>query len=128
MPILFCVSDTDTVTPPEQTLRYARTAPHGEIKTLRRRPLRLLPRRAVRSTGRDQIEFLTRHLQVADRDVMEFAPDSLPDRRAALRSRRAARSPTGPVAHQRQLLDRVRAAARTSRASASAPATSSRSS
>ena len=32
MPILFCVSNTDTVTPPAQTLRYARTAPRGEIK------------------------------------------------------------------------------------------------
>jgi hypothetical protein len=31
-PILFCVSDTDSVTPPAQTLRYARTAPRGEIK------------------------------------------------------------------------------------------------
>jgi dienelactone hydrolase len=32
IPILFCVSNSDTVTPPAQTLRYARTAPHGEIK------------------------------------------------------------------------------------------------
>jgi hypothetical protein len=31
-PILFCVSNTDSVTPPAQTLRYARTAPRGEIK------------------------------------------------------------------------------------------------
>ena len=28
-PILFCVSNTDSVTPPAQTLRYARTAPRG---------------------------------------------------------------------------------------------------
>ena len=31
-PILFCISDTDTVTPPAQTERYAHTAPRGEIK------------------------------------------------------------------------------------------------
>jgi len=31
-PILFCVSNTDSVTPPAHTLRYAHTAPRGEIK------------------------------------------------------------------------------------------------
>ncbi len=33
MPILFCVCDHDSVTPPAETLAYARTAPKGEIKT-----------------------------------------------------------------------------------------------
>ena len=51
-PILFCISNTDTVTPPAQTLRYARTAPLGRDQTLRRRPFRLLPWRGVRGTGR----------------------------------------------------------------------------
>lgn len=32
IPILFCVSNTDTVTPPAQTLRYARTAPRGRSR------------------------------------------------------------------------------------------------
>ncbi len=32
MPILFCVSGTDSVTPPEQTIELASRAPHAEIK------------------------------------------------------------------------------------------------
>lgn len=32
IPILFCVSTTDTVTPPERTIHLARRAPQGEIK------------------------------------------------------------------------------------------------
>lgn len=32
IPILFCVSNTDTVTPPAETLRYAQTAPRGRSR------------------------------------------------------------------------------------------------
>ncbi|MFD6548000.1 alpha/beta fold hydrolase, partial [Bacillus cereus] len=32
-PILFVVCETDSVAPAKATLRYARTAPHGEIRT-----------------------------------------------------------------------------------------------
>ena len=63
MPILFCVSNHDTVTPPEQTLRYARTAPHGEIKTYDAGHFAFYLGEPFEQIVADQIEFLTRHLQ-----------------------------------------------------------------
>ena len=65
MPILFCVSNHDTVTPPEQTLRYARTAPHGEIKTYEAGHFAFYLGEPFEQLVTDQIEFLTRHLHVA---------------------------------------------------------------
>ena len=65
MPILFCVSNHDTVTPPEQTLRYARTAPRGEIKTYDAGHFDFYLGEAFEALVTDQIEFLTRHLQGA---------------------------------------------------------------
>ena len=98
-PILFCVSNTDTVTPPAQTLRYARTAPRGEIKTYDAGHFDFYLGEPFEALVRDQIEFLTRHLApgtasrpspgrhaATSRDrwtpAMNFA--SLPDRRAEL--------------------------------------------
>lgn len=63
MPILFCVSNHDTVTPPEQTLRYARTAPHGVIKTYDAGHFAFYLGEPFEQLVTDQVEFLTRHLQ-----------------------------------------------------------------
>jgi dienelactone hydrolase len=64
-PILFCVSDTDTVTPPTQTLRYARTAPRGEIKRYDAGHFDFYIGEPFEALVRDQVEFLTRHLHPA---------------------------------------------------------------
>lgn len=62
MPILFCVSETDSVTPPEETIRYARTAPYGEIKTYDAGHFEFYLGEPFELLVADQIEFLTRHL------------------------------------------------------------------
>ena len=61
-PILFCVSNTDTVTPPTQTLRYARTAPRGEIKRYDAGHFDFYIGDAFDALVRDQLDFLTRQL------------------------------------------------------------------
>jgi dienelactone hydrolase len=62
IPILFCVSTSDTVTPPEETLRYAAMAPLGEIKQYAAGHFAFYLGDAFESLVADQIEFLTRHL------------------------------------------------------------------
>jgi uncharacterized protein len=62
-PILFCVSNTDSVTPPAQTLRYARTAPRGEIKRYDAGHFDFYLGAPFEALVRDQVEFLTRQLQ-----------------------------------------------------------------
>jgi hypothetical protein len=64
-PILFCVSNTDSVTPPAQTLRYARTAPRGEIKHYDAGHFDFYLGEAFEALVRDQVEFLTRQLNSA---------------------------------------------------------------
>ena len=64
-PILFCVSNTDTVTPPTQTLRYARTAPRGEIKRYDAGHFDFYIGDAFDALVRDQLDFLTRQLHPA---------------------------------------------------------------
>jgi uncharacterized protein len=64
-PILFCISDTDSVTPPEQTERYARTAPRGEIKHYDAGHFEFYLGEPFERLVADQTEFLTRHL-IAD--------------------------------------------------------------
>jgi fermentation-respiration switch protein FrsA (DUF1100 family) len=64
-PILFCVSNTDTVTPPAKTLRYARTAPRGEIKRHNAGHFDFYLGEPFEVLVRDQVEFLTRHLHPA---------------------------------------------------------------
>ncbi|SDI16993.1 Serine aminopeptidase, S33 [Actinokineospora alba] len=63
MPILFCVSEHDTVTPPEQTLRYASSAPYGEIRTYEAGHFAFYLGEPFEQLVTDQLEFLTRHLQ-----------------------------------------------------------------
>jgi hypothetical protein len=62
-PILFCISDTDTVTPPEETERYALTAPQGEIKHYDAGHFEFYLGDAFEKLVSDQVEFLTRHLR-----------------------------------------------------------------
>jgi dienelactone hydrolase len=64
-PILFCVSNTDSVTPPAQTLRYARTAPQGEIRRYDAGHFAFYLGEPFEALVRDQVEFLTRQLQPA---------------------------------------------------------------
>lgn len=63
VPILFCVSNTDSVTPPVQTLRYARTAPRGEIKTYDAGHFEFYLGEPFDQLVSDQTEFLVRHLE-----------------------------------------------------------------
>lgn len=62
IPILFCVSTTDSVTPPAQTLRYAQTAPEGEIKSYDAGHFDFYLGDPFEELVRDQTEFLTRQL------------------------------------------------------------------
>ena len=63
MPILFCVSNTDTVAPPVQTLKYARTAPRGEIKQYDAGHFEFYLGDSFDELVKDQVEFLSRHLE-----------------------------------------------------------------
>jgi uncharacterized protein len=64
-PILFCISNTDTVTPPAQTLRYARTAPRGEIKRYDAGHFDFYIGEVFEALVSDQVEFLTLQLKPA---------------------------------------------------------------
>ena len=64
-PILICISNTDSVTPPAQTLRYARTAPRGEIKRYDAGHFDFYLGEPFEALVRDQVEFLTRQLRPA---------------------------------------------------------------
>ena len=68
-PILFCVSNTDSVTPPAQTLRYARTAPKGEIKRYDAGHFDFYLGEPFEALVCDQVEFLTRQLRPAGAGV-----------------------------------------------------------
>ena len=61
-PILFCVSNTDTVTPPEQTLALARRAPRGEIKRYDAGHFDFYTGATFEQLASDQARFLTQHL------------------------------------------------------------------
>jgi len=61
-PILFCVSTTDTVTPPEQTIALVRKAPHGETKLYSAGHFEFYMGAAFEELVSDQIQFLTKHL------------------------------------------------------------------
>ncbi|WP_445147285.1 alpha/beta hydrolase [Dyella sp. Tek66A03] len=62
LPILFCVSDTDSVTPPEQTIAMARRAPLGEIKRYAAGHFEFYMGEAFEQLVSDQTRFLTTHL------------------------------------------------------------------
>ncbi|MDZ7910482.1 MAG: alpha/beta fold hydrolase [Rhodococcus sp. (in: high G+C Gram-positive bacteria)] len=64
MPILFCVCDHDSVTPPEETVRYAEQAPLAEIKHYDAGHFEIYLGTAFEEVVADQTEFLVRHLEV----------------------------------------------------------------
>ncbi|GGO86254.1 alpha/beta hydrolase [Nocardioides phosphati] len=61
-PILFCVCEQDTVTPPKPTLRYARRAPRGEVRTYPASHFDIYVGEQFEAAVADQTEFLVRHL------------------------------------------------------------------
>lgn len=61
-PILFCVSDTDTVTPPGRTLKLARRAPRGEIKRYDAGHFEFYTGHVFEQLAIDQTAFLIKHL------------------------------------------------------------------
>ena len=64
-PILFCVCDNDAVAPPEAALRYAATAPRGEVKRYPVGHFDIYRGEPFEQAVGDQTEFLVRHLEVA---------------------------------------------------------------
>lgn len=59
-PILFVVCETDSVAPAKATLRYARTAPLGEIRTYQAGHFEIYLGETFERVVADQLEFLTR--------------------------------------------------------------------
>jgi pimeloyl-ACP methyl ester carboxylesterase len=64
-PILFCVCDEDAVAPAETALRYAATAPRGEVKRYPVGHFDIYRGEPFENAVDDQTEFLVRHLEVA---------------------------------------------------------------
>ncbi|WP_409435937.1 alpha/beta hydrolase [Mycobacterium sp. SMC-14] len=64
-PILFCVCDTDSVAPPEPTLRYAAKAPRGTVKRYREGHFDIYVGDAFERAVADQLDFLDRNLKTA---------------------------------------------------------------
>lgn len=64
-PILFCICDADAVAPAETAVRYARTAPRGEIKRYPIGHFDIYVGEPFERAVADQTEFLVRHLTVA---------------------------------------------------------------
>lgn len=68
-PILFCVCERDTITPPGRTLAYARKAPRGEIKTYPASHFDIYVGEQFEAAVADQIEFFGHHLGRRDENV-----------------------------------------------------------
>ena len=66
-PILFCVSTTDTVTPPERTIALARRAPQGVIKLYDAGHFAFYLGDAFEQLVSDQTQFLIQHLRATER-------------------------------------------------------------
>ena len=64
-PILFCVCDKDAVAPAETALRYAATAPRGEVRRYPVGHFDIYLGEPFEHAVADQTEFLVRHLEVA---------------------------------------------------------------
>jgi uncharacterized protein len=64
-PILVCISTTDSVAPPAQTERYARQAPHGDVRLYDAGHFDFYLGAAFEQLVTDQTEFLVSHLQAA---------------------------------------------------------------
>src|SRR5438093_2318239 len=64
-PILFCICDKDAVAPAETAVRYAATAPRGEVKRYPVGHVDIYLGEPFERAVADQTEFLVRHLEVA---------------------------------------------------------------
>jgi pimeloyl-ACP methyl ester carboxylesterase len=64
-PILICISATDSVAPPAQTERYARQAPHSDVRIYDAGHFDFYIGEAFKQLVADQTEFLVSHLQPA---------------------------------------------------------------
>jgi fermentation-respiration switch protein FrsA (DUF1100 family) len=64
-PILVCISATDSVAPPAQTERYARQAPHSDVRIYDAGHFDFYIGEAFKQLVADQTEFLVSHLQPA---------------------------------------------------------------
>lgn len=64
-PILICISATDSVAPPAQTERYARQAPHGDVRLYDAGHFDFYLGEAFKQLVTEQTEFLVSHLQPA---------------------------------------------------------------
>lgn len=62
-PILICISATDSVAPAAQTERYARQAPHGDVRLYAAGHFDFYLGEAFKQLVTEQTEFLVRHLQ-----------------------------------------------------------------
>ncbi len=63
-PVLFCICDKDAVAPPETALRYAESAPRGEVKRYPIGHFDIYVGEPFERAVADQTEFLVRHLEV----------------------------------------------------------------
>ena len=61
-PILICISATDSVTPPDQTERYARQAPRGDVRFYSAGHFAFYLGKAFEQLVAEQTEFLVSHL------------------------------------------------------------------
>lgn len=64
-PILICISATDSVAPPAPTKRYARQAPHGDVRLYDAGHFEFYIGEAFKKLVADQTEFLVGHLRPA---------------------------------------------------------------
>ena len=64
-PILICISATDSVAPPEQTERYARQAPHGDVRLYAAGHFDFYLGDAFEQLVTEETEFLVTQLQPA---------------------------------------------------------------
>ena len=69
IPILFCISTTDSLTQPDRSIALARRAPHGEIKLYSAGHFDFYVGDAFEQLVSDQTQFLTKHLGGSDRFI-----------------------------------------------------------
>ncbi len=63
IPILICISETDSVAPPARTERYARQAPRGDVRMYDAGHFAFYIGKPFEQLAADQTEFLVSHLQ-----------------------------------------------------------------
>lgn len=76
-PVLFCVADQDGVAPANATLRHARNAPRGEIKTYATGHFDIYAGQWFEPVIADQLHFLARHVHPIPPDARPCRPPHL---------------------------------------------------